>query len=190
MQPHSTFPASRPIEHDPVTDALPVVEPPGGDAARTAAPVMDRPSSPAPSTLPGRRLLKIAIVFLAALLLCVLAYLAVAVPGAWFPQATSRAYVAKDLVVTRGSGSLVGDELVITSADATGNILVTLTSDFRSADYAGVAWIAIDLPETASVRVFWRTDYRPDKLNSVGAPIESGRIQPVLLKGNPEWIGK
>ena len=191
MQTDSPSPATRTADHDPSTESPPVVAPASGDAAAsTPTPPPAVASAAASSALPALRLLKIAIVFLAAVLLCVVGYLAVAVPGAWFPQATPRAFVAKDLVVTRGNGSLVGDELVITSADATGNILVTLTSDFRSADYAGVAWIAIDLPETASVRVFWRTDYRPDRLNSVGAPVESGRILPVLLKGNPEWLGK
>lgn len=143
-----------------------------------------------PSALSGPRLLKVALVFVGALLLCILGYLAVTVPASWFPAAKPRAFVAKDMTVTRGSGTLVGDELVITSADATGNTLVTLTSDFRSADYAGVAWIAIDIPETASARLFWRTDYRPDKLNSVAVTIVSGRVLPVVMTGNPDWLGK
>lgn len=137
-----------------------------------------------------RRAIKIALVFVAALLLCILGYLAFAVPASWAPSASPRAWSAKDLAVARGTGTLAADELVITAADSTGNVLVTLTSDFRSSEYATIAWIAIDLPQNADVQFFWRNEYRPERLNSVAASVESGRIAPVVLAGNKDWIGR
>ena len=170
----------------------------------TAEPPIDRPLSssalpaqdevagvPVPADrAPTRRAIKIATVFVASLLICLILYLAVAVPAAWFPSASPRAWGAKDLTVARGTGTLAGGEMVITSADATGNVLVTLTSDFRSGDFAGIAWIAIDLPEDANAQLFWRNEYRPGKLNAVPMVIESGRILPVVLAGNPDWVGR
>ncbi|MEO6564754.1 MAG: hypothetical protein ABIO63_01860 [Casimicrobiaceae bacterium] len=151
---------------------------------------MSAPETTSVDSVSARRAAKIAIVFVGALLLCILAYLAFAVPASWFPSAQTRAWSAKDLSVARGTGTLAGGELVLTSADAGGNVLVTLTTDFRSSEYAAVAWIAVDVPDNADVQFFWRNEYRPERLNAVAASVESGRIAPVVLAGNKDWIGR
>jgi len=162
----------------------------------SASPAMPPAASSAPAELPtvapghSRTLLGLAALFVAALLCCVLAYLALAVPGKWFPGASPRAWGVKDLTVARGTGGIVDDELVVAALDATGNALVTLTSDFRSTDYAAVAWIAIDLPDQADVRLFWRTDYRPDKLNQATVGVDAGHVLPTILNKDPAWIGR
>jgi hypothetical protein len=163
-------------------DSSPPAPPPAVSTAATAGPGVD--------STPSRTLLALTVLFVAALLCCMVAYLALAVPGSWFPGASTRAWGAKDLTLARGTGGIVDDELMVAAMDATGNALVTLTSDFRSADYAAVAWIAIDVPDQADVRLFWRTDYRPDKLNQATVGVDAGHVLPTLLNKDPAWIGR
>lgn len=139
---------------------------------------------------PTSRVARGAALFAAAFLLCLLGYLVVAVPGSWFPAASPQAWGARDLTVARGTGSIIGDEVIVTALDATGNGLITLNTSFKSADYTAVAWIVIDLPEDADVRLFWRNDYRPDKLNSLPLVVESGRTVPLVVAKDPAWIGR
>jgi hypothetical protein len=171
-----------------------VPETPFTDPAAAAAPELP-PADPlsiaatVPVT-PTSRVARGAALFAAAFLLCLLAYLLVSVPGPWFPAASPQAWGAKDLTVARGTGSVIGDEVILTALDPTGNGLVTLNTSFKSADYAAVAWIVIDLPEDADVRLFWRNDYRPDKLNSLPIVVESGRTLPLVVAKDPAWIGR
>jgi hypothetical protein len=132
----------------------------------------------------------IGLLFAAATVLCLLGYLAATVPNRWFPSASPKAWTASDLTLARGAGARVGDELVLTAPDATGIALVTLTSELRSGDYPVVAWLGRDFPENAEVGLLWRSDYAPDRLNNVRVPVESGRLRPVLLQGNPAWVGR
>jgi hypothetical protein len=150
----------------------------------------DVTAPPEAAAVRSRAVTGLAALFVAALLCCVLAYLALAVPGSWFPGAAPRAWGAKDLTLARGTGSIVDDELVITAPDATGNVLVSLTTDFRSGDYAAIAWIATDLPEQAEVRLFWRNDYRPDKLNATPVGVDGGHVLPTVLSKDAAWLGR
>jgi hypothetical protein len=78
----------------------------------------------------------------------------------------------------------------VTAPDATGLTVVSLVPDLKSDDYAAIAWIAIDLPERGIVRMLWRTDQAPDKVNAIDVPVESGRPLPVILANDPAWIGR
>src|ERR1700680_125157 len=46
------------------------------------------------------------------------------------------------------------------------------------------------MPEKGIVRMLWRTDQAPDKVNAIDVPVESGRPLPVLLADDPAWIGR
>lgn len=131
----------------------------------------------------------IAWVFAGAVAAMLLLYLALNAPGHWFTQAPQLGWSAAQLSLARGSGSVQGDEMHITAPDATGLALLSVDTGFRSADYPVVAWAAVDIPPGADVRLLWRTDYTPGKVSSVGLVVESGRVLPVLLAGNGEWIG-
>jgi hypothetical protein len=128
--------------------------------------------------------------FSLALCALLLAYLLASVPATWFPAAASIAWLPRDLIVTRGTGTVAGGELVITAPDGSGVALVSINSGFRAADYPAVAWAAIDVPETAEVRLLWRSDYAPQKINSVLVEVESGRLLPSILAKNPAWLGR
>lgn len=130
-----------------------------------------------------------ALILVAVAIATAVGYLAFAVPGAWFPHASLRSWDAKELTLARGTGRIAGDDLVVSAPGADGITLVTVTTDLRSSEYAGVAWSVRNLREDADVRLLWRTDVRPDKLESMAIPVESGRTLPIVMAGHPAWIG-
>jgi hypothetical protein len=137
----------------------------------------------------SRVLTRIALAMLVCLFAWIAAYLAISVPKSWFPSASPKAFAASGLVLSRGRGELIGDELRIRAPDSAGLSLISQVVDLRSSDYAAIFWIATDLPERATVRMLWRTDYAPEKLNSIDVPVESGRTLPVTVASHPAWIG-
>ncbi len=156
----------------------------------------DQPAAGPPAAAVPRRLLsartvaRLALATLIALFASLALYLAISVPKSWFPAAAPKAFAASGLAVAHGTGQLVDDELRVTAPDSTGPALVSLVPDLISSDYAAIAWIATDLPERAIVRLLWRNDKAPEKLNSIDVPVESGRTRPVMVADNPAWIGR
>jgi hypothetical protein len=149
------------------------------------------PPSSAPSASgPRRDVLRGALIFLSALVLCTLGYLAAVVPGAWFPRAAPQTLPVKNLTLARGAGRVIGNELVVSAPDANDITLVTATTNLRSSDYPGIAWIVANLREDADVRLLWRSDFQPDKLNSVPIRVEAGHTLPTVISKNPAWIGQ
>ena len=146
---------------------------------------------PAREFVPTAHPYREALVFLAAALaLCALGYLVVAVPGAWFPSASPKSWTADRLVHARGAGGLDQGELVVVAADAAGTTLVTVDTAFRSSDYRAIAWSAIGVPEPATAWLIWRNDYAPAKINSTQIGVASGRLLPTALAANPDWVGR
>ena len=78
----------------------------------------------------------------------------------------------------------------MTAPDATGLALISLTSDLMASDYTAIHWIATDVPEEAVVRLLWRTDWAPEKLNAVNVPVESRSTLPVIVSDDPAWMGR
>jgi hypothetical protein len=140
------------------------------------------PRSLARSTVAG--------VFVAALSLCVLAYLAYAVPGRWFSSAADKAYPARQLTMPRGTATIVGDELIVSRAADDGNTVISVTTDFRSVDYPVVAWIAAGVAAGTPVALLWRTDVEPARVNKRVLEIDSGQLVPIDVQGDPHWIGR
>jgi hypothetical protein len=106
----------------------------------------------------GRVGLRLAAVFLVALVMTGLGYLWIAVPGKWFSSARPLAWPARELQVTRGVGRIVGDELHVTPNDPSGIVVVSVRTHFSSLDQASVAWVAIDVPVDAQASLLWRND--------------------------------
>ena len=124
------------------------------------------------------------------LLVLVLAYVTFSVPGSWAPAASTTQWPAHELAVTRGTASLVNHELIVTAPDANDTVVISLATTIRAIDYAAIAWIATDFPENADVRLLWRSDYAPQKLNHATVRVESGRLLPTLVASDPGWIGR
>ena len=141
-----------------------------------------------PERLKGR---SIALVFAASVVVCLVAYLALATPGRWFSSAPDRGYGAKALQLPRGTATLAGErELVITHAAEDGNTIVSVETDFPATSYAQVLWIAGGIPAGMSAALLWRTDVEPSRLNTLPLAIESGRLAPIDVRTNAHWIGR
>jgi hypothetical protein len=166
--------------------------PASADAAGSQA-AMPAPANEPSKTRVGavrRDVWRIAALFVGVLLASVLGYLAVALPGAWFASASPAAFGVRDLVLARGTGRVQGDELIVSAPDASGVTLITVTTNLRASDYHGVAWVAAGLREDAEVRLLWRSDVQPGKLNLLPVRVESG--QTLLTTITPKdlgWIG-
>jgi hypothetical protein len=159
------------------------------DSAVGATGGAPRPS-PAPDTARiGRDAIRGAFIVASVLVGSIVCYLALTVPAAWFPRASPQAFAVKDLTLVRGTGRIIGNELVVSAPDTTGITLVTVTSSLRSSDYPGIAWNVADLREDADVRLLWRSDFKPGKLNSAPISVDAGHAVPIVMVKNPEWIG-
>jgi hypothetical protein len=123
-----------------------------------------------------------------ALALVALAYLAVVTPGKWFPGGAPKEWSARAFSVVRGSGGIEHDALVVTASS--GGVLVSFETDFRAADYPVIAWTASPVPDDADVRLLWRNDYAPAKLNYATIGVAAGQLQPVVVAGDPDWAGR
>lgn len=161
-----------------------LAEPPRASTAPAATPFC---ATPGLSLGPLRAAL---FLFVAAIVLCVFCYLALSIPGSWFPPATQEAWTVRSLAITRGEGTRIADDLSITAADATGAAIVSTNTDFNSADYPIIAWVASDLADNAEVALLWRTDHASFRLNTAQLTVASGRLLPVSLATNPAWVGR
>jgi hypothetical protein len=158
----------------------------------------EEPPHPSPAPLPGATPAAVApashpcrealIAFALAFALIVAAYLAIATPAAWFPQAVAKDWAPRMFALARGTGSLERDMLVATASG--GALLVTVETDFRASDYAAIAWSATNIPDNVDVRLIWRSDYAPTKINSAAIGVAAGRLRPVVVAGDPNWIGR
>lgn len=119
-----------------------------------------------------------------------LGYLAFAVPASWFPSAPVKQWSVRDLTLPRGTGGVANNELVITDADATGQVYIAVTTDLRARDYAVISWNAHNVPADASVHFLWRTDYAPKKIFSVPVGVEAGRLLPIVVANDAGWLGR
>jgi hypothetical protein len=118
-----------------------------------------------------------------------LGYLAFAVPASWFPSSPVKQWTVRDLTLPRGTGSVVNNELVVTGADAAGQVYVAVTTDLRARDYATITWNARNLPADVDVHFLWRSDYAPKKIFSVPVAVEAGRLLPIVLANDAGWLG-
>ncbi len=158
-------------------------------AAGSTPPPAPPATGPSPSA-PISTFVRLGLLFAAAIAVCVLAYLAFAVPGPWVRSSEPVAFGVRDMQVSRGTGRVVGDELVVTATDGNDIAIVSVSSDLRSSDYATVAWFGIDFPEDAQLTMLWQSDVAPGIINAAPVRVESGRPQPVDLARNPKWIGR
>lgn len=128
--------------------------------------------------------------FGASVVACLAIYLVLAVPGRWYSSAPDVAYGPNQLVMSRGAGTLAGNELVVTHPADDGNTVISANTDFRSADYPVIEWVATGIPADAKVALLWRTDFEPSRVNTLALDVESGRLLPLDMHADPHWIGR
>jgi len=132
----------------------------------------------------------VALGFAVALAGLVAGYLAYSVPGAWFKSARARTYDGAKFAVTSGTGATDGSALIATPADGSGAVIVSMSVDFRSTEYPGVAWDVSGLPDDTEARLLWRSQLKPGRTFSLVVPVAGGRLMPVVARGDANWIGR
>ncbi len=160
------------------------------EPAPTPAAALPPAAAPVAALPPSPRVRTALWFFVAAFALCALAWLAVNIPGGWFPSASSKVFAAGDFTLTRGTGAPAPGALVVTGVDDTGTALLTANSDLRSTDYPVIAWSGTSFADNTDVRFLWRSDYAPGKLNSASIRISAGRLLPLDMAKNPAWVGR
>ena len=136
----------------------------------------------------GREIARAAMLFGASLLLCLVAYVALTVPGKLVsgrrPQGVDRARPRADARERRRSTAM---QLVVTAIDASGLALVTLNTNFRSSDYPAIAWTATGVSEqsrrAAALELRLRRRHASIRCRST---VASGRLLPVVARQRSE----
>jgi hypothetical protein len=92
--------------------------------------------------------------------------------------------------VTRGSAQLGAQGLSVLAPDATGTVVLSINqTGFRSKDYPVIAWDAVDVPDGVEAVLLWNTDFTASRVSTRALAIEAGRILPVHVAGDRNWIG-
>jgi hypothetical protein len=136
-----------------------------------------------------RTLVRAASALAAGVIAIVVGYVAANVPKAWFPSATPKTFDAAQMAVSRGRAHATPGALLASPAPGEDTIVVVLEVGLRSSDYAGIEWHVAGIPAHADVRLIWRTSYRPDRLNLATMTVDDGRLRPIVVSDDPEWIG-
>jgi len=156
-------------------------------SAAFAAPGETTAAAPANRLGAGSRV--VAVAFVIALATLLTAYLALGVPGKWFAAADSKWLDAKTFAIAVGNGAVDDGALVVTPADASGTIIVTVPATIRAADYPGVAWRVTGLPAGTEARLLWRSEFKPGRTFMMEIPVEADRLAPIVVARNQDWIG-
>jgi hypothetical protein len=133
--------------------------------------------------------------FAAACVALLAIYVTATAPGAWFPRAAAKSLTHRDLTISKGTGRVfaqpqIGEALIVLSTDETGIAVVSAVTDVRSADYPIVAWRAQDIADDADVRMLWRSDVAPAKLNAIKLAVAGGGVLPVVIANDANWVGR
>ena len=151
-------------------------------------------SSAPPATTPAAASKRVRSASLGALALgvlsCVLGYLVLAVPGAWFGAAPQLQWTGRELSLTRGAGGFTAGAMALIAPDATRTVVVSLHTTLRAQDYPVVAWNVTAIPDGVEAALLWYNDLQPSRLFSRPLTVEAGRIAPALLRADPHWIGR
>ena len=93
------------------------------------------------------------------------------------------------MAVSRGRVQVTQGALQVSPAAGDDAVVVVLRADLRSSDFAGIEWNVAGLPGDADVRLIWRTSYQPERLNLATMTVDDGRLRPIVMSGDPAWIG-
>lgn len=183
-------------EGSPQVEGTVEVRDPASGATGEVAPHSAAPHSPAShtpaiaaasATPPDRRLRATILAFAVALVATLAAY--VAINGASLrTSGEPRTYDISKMTVPRGTATRDGDVLVAKTPGAD-VLIVALRTDFRARELSAVAWDATDIPPDADVRLLFNSDYRPRVVQNRVLAVEDGRVQPISMTGDPDWLG-
>jgi hypothetical protein len=143
---------------------------------------------PAPPSPPDRTVLATVVAFVVGCVLVAAGYVAVN-GGAFRTPAAAKVYEAAKMNLPRGTGRLDGDAVY---AQAVGNdvLIVAVATDFRARDLETIAWDVSNVPAGADVRLLFNSDYTPKRVHNRPLAIEGGRLLPIAMTGDRDWLGR
>ena len=147
---------------------------------------------PAPELLPSpppRVWLVAGVLLILSLILCILGYLAVSVPGNWFSGARTLSWTGGELSVTRGSAQATSDGLLLAAPDAGNTAVISIGTSFRSSRYPVFVWDVSGVPAGIELGLVWRNEYAPGRTFTRPLTVEAGHVVPIAMGGDPNWIG-
>jgi hypothetical protein len=98
-------------------------------------------------------------------------------------------YDAARMNVPRGLGRLEGGA-VTAQAPPNDVLIVAVPTDFRARDLATIAWEVSGLPADADVRLLFNSDYTPRRVHNRPLTIEDGKVRPIALADDRDWLGR
>jgi len=158
--------------------------------ATTSVPPAPPAGNAPPAAAPPRDITPVAIVvaFVAGCVIALAAYVAIN-KGTFRSAGQAQVYGIAKMAVPRGTAKRDGDTLVV-QAPVADILIVSTQSDFRARDLAAIDWDVEDVPAGADVRLLFTSDYRPRRVENRPLAVEDGRVQPIVLSGDRDWIGK
>jgi hypothetical protein len=130
-----------------------------------------------------------ALIFTVAAVVCLAGYLSLTVRGPWLGGPPALRWSAEDFKVTRGTARSAEKGLLLLAPDATGMVVLSFQTSFRSSGYPVIAVDAANVPEGVELGLLWNTDYKPSSMFSHSLVVEAGRIAPADLASERSWIG-
>ncbi|MGH8800492.1 MAG: hypothetical protein ACREX7_09615 [Casimicrobiaceae bacterium] len=161
-----------------------MISPAAAPASHTVAVPSATPPAPPRAWLVGSSL------FAVSLVLCMLGYLALTVPGNWLGSLPTMRWTAQDFAVMQGAGQPADGGLRVSSPGANGIAIVSVETSFRSAGYAAIAWDTADIPDGAAAALVWRNEYQPRRQFTRPLVVEAKRLLPITVADDPDWVGR
>ena len=172
-----------PVHEGPPEDGSPVEPAPAAPDEPQATPIPVTPPGPRDQTV-----MTTVAAFVVGCLLVVAGYVAIN-GAALLAAAAPKSYEAAKMSVPRGVGRLQPDGL---AAQGVGNdvLIVAVATDFRARDLETIDWDVSGLPADADVRLLFNSDYTPRRVHNRPLAIEDGRLRPIAMTGDRDWLGR
>lgn len=180
-------------QHVPSGGAAPSETPPapGVDRGTGDTGTVEPPPAPAAPPAPRPRDRRLGVAFLAFVLgLAVVLGAYVAVNGAaWRTLAAPKHFGPAQLQVPRGQASAEPGRIVV---QATGQdvMIVSVATDFRARELGLVDWDVAGVPANAQVMLLFNSDYTPRRAHQRPLAVDAGRVLPLSLAGDRDWLGR
>jgi hypothetical protein len=178
-------PPGAPTQAADTAEADPALAPQAAEAPGPGPEPLPPPAPPLPRDF---TVVATVVAFVLGCALVVAGYVAIN-GGVLFAAASPATYDAARMNVPRGLGRLEGG-VVTALAPPNDVLIVAVATDFRARDLATIVWDVTGLPADADVRLLFNSDYTPRRVHNRPLTIEDGRIRPIALTEDRDWLGR
>lgn len=163
---------------------------PHGDAADIApSPAAPTEVTPPPARRARDRRLAVAFfAFMLGLVVVLGAYVA-ANGAALRTLASPKQFGIAQMQVPRGKASTEAGRLVV-QAPEQDVLIVAVSTDFRARELGLIDWDVAGVPANAEVQLLFNSDYTPRRAHQRPLAVDAGRVLPLSLSGDRDWLGR